>query len=333
MKQVFVLLTALALIGCNKSSDSGNGGGNGTNGKLQTVSVLGQSNKVGVFPDGSVPAKLSQTEIDQISKSASGALKVSQAVGSLTPSPVQSGSQHTEMAQAFLQSQTAKNLLRLRDAAMDVEQFKNELRRDCTIQQSNNQPVQTGDQNNAHVTNSAWLEIAGAACPVSARTEMSMVMDMIKTGEKAFYMKGGMDFSSRVQMLDTQDQMALDFKNQSVGGRMEGQMNSDGTTVEMAANGRLTGALDTTTQAMTAEILFDLYGTQPQQQQSGTSTGWETSSAAMPQGSGSFKLAVILTANNTKMLLQVFSHSGGGKSETHIYLNGEEMQPSSGTSN
>jgi hypothetical protein len=330
MKQAFLLLFALAMVGCSNSSNGGGGGGNGPgpNGKLTTVSVIGQATQIGVFPDGTPSTKLSQTEMDEISKSTAGALKVSEAVGALSPTPVQTTqSQNVQVAQTFLNSEVAKNLFRLRAATNDIEQFKNELRQNCTIQKSGNQPVKTGDQNNTHLTVTDWSTISGAACPLSSRMDISLIMDAVRTGEKSAYIKGGVDFSSNVKLLEAQDQLDLDFKDQSIGGRLEGQMMVDGKMAEIAANGRLTGILNTTANAMTAEILFDLYGTGPQEQQAAEGSTIVTGAiASVPQNQGTFKLAVVLTNNNVKMLLQVFAETVGPHTVVKAYLNGEELK-------
>jgi hypothetical protein len=158
--------------------------------------------------------------------------------------------------------------------------------------------------------------------------DLSLVLDAVRTGEKSAYMKGGVDFSSSVKLLETQDQIDLDFKDQSIGGRMEGQIMTTGQMIELAANGKLNGNLNTTANAMTAEIFFDLYGTGPQGQQDSAVGHSATagSVASLPQNESSFKLVVILTNNGTKMLLQVFAETFGQQTIVKAYLNGEELK-------
>jgi len=339
MKQgLGLLLGALALvgmIGCSEKSDDGSK--DGGNGKLNQKSVIGQASKIGYFPDGTKATALSGEQMAEISKTTEGAMNVNKAVAAATPVPnslQRTGDAKVEAVQAFLQSSVARAFMRNRQGLDESKQFEQDLR-SCIFEPTpgnENKPVETGDNNNKQISLVTWSSIRGAGCPLESRMDMDFKASMQRVGDKAAKMAGGLTFSSRMTMLNEADQLQFDFVNQGVQGRVEGEaFAEEGGKIEIAANGNLKGQLTTKNQGnIEAEILFDLYLMQLQQQQSGSVHAAAAPTAGI-SGAGQMQLAmaVILKTNSGNLLLQIFLQGSGDQAQLRVYLNGQEMNQAS----
>jgi hypothetical protein len=311
----------LALVGCSKSSDDNKS--NSGNGQLEQKSVIGESTKVGVFPDGTPAQPLTSQQMDQVGKTAEGVMKVNQAVAGVTPASLQSsGDVQVEAVQAFMRSPVTRTLMGLREALTDVDQFKHVLQGSCTAAQSHDQPTQSGSDTHKDISQKFWSTLSGANCPVESRIDVDMQMSADRTGDKSAHIAGGLNFASVTNMIDPNQALNFDFLRQTINGRMEGEANVTEQAMELVANGKLSGQVQTKTQGnVDAQILFDLHliGQQPQQ-------GSSISSQSVSASSMTLSLAVVMNTQNGKILLQVFASGSGQNSITKVYLNGQELK-------
>jgi hypothetical protein len=332
MKQGLVLLfcaTALSgFLGCSKNSDSGDGGSNDVSPKA--ASVIGESTKVGVFPDGTPAQPLSDQQMADVGKVTQGALTVNQAVSKIVPPPSleRSTDASVEIGQVVISSQMVPKLLSLRAALRDATQFEQDLSK-CIPNHTKSQTQESGSDTEKDIGWQEGTTVGGVGCPVDSVQTMIYRLHMWRLGEKSAKAKLGVDLTYNIQMQNEADQLQFDFVGQSFSGRIEGEMLILEKSQEAALNGRIQGQLKTKTQGdINTQILFDLHSLQNLQPSSSqnSATSKLTASSIVPVGSIDLTAAVIIETSSGKLLLQVFATGAGDQGKVLVYLNGKELK-------
>ena len=340
MKQGLVLLfcaTALSgLLGCSKNSDRGDGGS--TDVSPKAASVIGQSTKVGVFPDGTPAQPLSDQQMTDIGKVTQGALTVNQAISKIVPpaSLQKSTDISVEVGQALMNSGVLSKILSLRTVLRDSTQFEQDLLK-CIPSHNKSQTQESGSDTEKDIGWQEGTTVGGVGCPVDSVQTMVYRIHMWRLGEQSAKAKLGVDLTYNIQMQTEADQLQFDYIGQSLTGRIEGEMLILEKSQEMALNGRFQGQLKTKTQGdINAQILFDLKSLQNISSQNSTSSQTTASSGLQlkslaeksiaPVGAIDLAAAVIIETNAGKLLLQVFAAGSGDQGKVLVYLNGQELK-------
>lgn len=325
---VLLLAATTALAACSENKDDK---GDKPQDQVERKSVVGAATKPGVFPDGSQAQPLNEEQVKTVGKMVEGLMSVNTAVGNVsapqgsTGSGSSAGSEVVQMIQAALANplivsmvKNPQRLLQFRELRSgnpiqeNAEKLKLEVQKNCRLEQSNNQPQESGTDDNKIVTLEAWSKLGGFNCPVGADFQMNLRAQAQRLGENSGKLTGGASFYYTTQLHSADYQQVFDFQSETIQGSFDGQVIIRDRDQELAANAGLDARILTVANGQVqAQILMDAY----------------LKSQAEVIQNAQATVAIILKTQQANVLLQIFANVENEKDlKIKAYLNGQELQ-------